>query len=285
MPPGDLRMALAALCGDDDLGPHVEPTWCSTGSPAPATWPGTRRQPADHRPAGSARRHRRGLWTGSARLLGARGRVLPMAARAAARSSPTSRALDPERPGARRARRGQVAVASTRGEVARLCAASRPTRRPARTPSTPSPTPTGDRARPRVLVHQRAAAPAGAGHRSRGPASPAGASSWRSTSPRSRGRRAGSRRNGTSRCWRRTLPGLPGRHRAGRPAAASPTRRLWPRPRPGSAPGSCSLRSPAATGRRGTTRPARLRRSAASSPPERTTVRRAHPSRVRVEGW
>jgi uncharacterized cofD-like protein len=32
LPPGDLRMALAALCGDDEWGR----TWASTGSPARA---------------------------------------------------------------------------------------------------------------------------------------------------------------------------------------------------------------------------------------------------------
>ena len=42
LPPGDLRMALAALAGDDDWGRTVAPACCSTGSAAPARWPATR---------------------------------------------------------------------------------------------------------------------------------------------------------------------------------------------------------------------------------------------------
>ena len=40
LPPGDLRMALAALCGDDDWG-TTWAGWCSTGSAATARWPAT----------------------------------------------------------------------------------------------------------------------------------------------------------------------------------------------------------------------------------------------------
>ena len=41
LPPGDLRMALAALAGARRLGPHLGATCCSTGSPATARWPAT----------------------------------------------------------------------------------------------------------------------------------------------------------------------------------------------------------------------------------------------------
>ena len=79
LPPGDLRMALAALCGDDDWGQHLEPTCCSTGSRSDGDAARPRgRQPADRRrcwellgdPVAALD------WVG--RLLGARGRVLPM---------------------------------------------------------------------------------------------------------------------------------------------------------------------------------------------------------------
>ena len=42
------------------VGPHLEPRWSSTGSPARATAPATRRQPADRRALGAARRPGRG---------------------------------------------------------------------------------------------------------------------------------------------------------------------------------------------------------------------------------
>ena len=53
LPPGDLRMALAALCGDDEWGR----TWADV-RPAPVRRPGRdagprRRQPADRRRCGS----------------------------------------------------------------------------------------------------------------------------------------------------------------------------------------------------------------------------------------
>ena len=42
LPPGDLRMALAALCGDDDWGQHLGARCCSTASPATARCAATR---------------------------------------------------------------------------------------------------------------------------------------------------------------------------------------------------------------------------------------------------
>jgi uncharacterized cofD-like protein len=115
LPPGDLRQALAALCGDDD-------------------WGGTWAQVLQHRfsSAGTMNRHAvgnllivalwellgdhvRGLdWVG--RLLGAQGRVLPMALLPLDITA-TIRGADPSRPEADVLVRGQVQVASTHGEV------------------------------------------------------------------------------------------------------------------------------------------------------------------------
>jgi uncharacterized cofD-like protein len=116
LPPGDLRMALAALCADDEWGR----TWSEV---------------AQHRFAGdgSMAGHALGnllivaLWdlfpddpvTGLdwvGRLLRCQGRVLPMASvplRVVAEVS----GLDADDPKARREVRGQVAVATTRGRV------------------------------------------------------------------------------------------------------------------------------------------------------------------------
>ena len=115
LPPGDLRQALAALCGDDDWG---------------RTWA----QLLQHRFAskGEMDRHAVGNllivalwellgdtvhgleWVG--RLLGAHGRVLPMA------DTPIDivasvLGLDADDPGARTIVRGQAEVASTQGQV------------------------------------------------------------------------------------------------------------------------------------------------------------------------
>ncbi len=114
LPPGDLRMALAALCGDDEWGR----TWADV---------------LQHRFSGGELdehalgnllivslwdllgEHVAGLdWVG--RLLGAHGRVLPMSV------SPidiTAEVLGlvPHEPGALTTVRGQVAVASTEGQV------------------------------------------------------------------------------------------------------------------------------------------------------------------------
>ena len=141
LPPGDLRMALAALCGDDAWGT----TWSRvvqhrfTGEEAElgghavgnvlivALWEllGDTVQGLD--------------WVGL--LLGAYGRVLPMA------SVPLDlvaevQGADPERPLALSTVRGQVAAASTTGRV-RSVSRSRRTRRPARRRSPRSWTPTG----------------------------------------------------------------------------------------------------------------------------------------------
>ncbi|MBB6625964.1 uridine diphosphate-N-acetylglucosamine-binding protein YvcK [Nocardioides sp. KIGAM211] len=115
LPPGDLRMALAALCGDDDWGR----TWSDV---------------LQHRFAGDGEMrghvvgnllivslweqlgdHVQALeWVG--RLLGATGRVLPMAL------SPLDitadvRGLDPDDPEALTSVRGQVEVATTSGVI------------------------------------------------------------------------------------------------------------------------------------------------------------------------
>jgi uncharacterized cofD-like protein len=115
LPPGDLRMALAALCGDDDWG---------------RTW----ERVIQHRFAGDGemRGHTVGnllivsLWEllgdhvhaleWVARLLGASGRVLPMALTPMDITAEV-RGLDPEDPARRETVRGQVAVATTEGEI------------------------------------------------------------------------------------------------------------------------------------------------------------------------
>jgi uncharacterized cofD-like protein len=115
LPPGDLRMALAALCGDDEWGE----TWASV---------------LQHRFAGTGEMkghvvgnllivslweklgdHVEALdWVG--RLLGARGRVLPMALTPLDISAEV-RGLDPADPEALSTVRGQVAVATTEGSI------------------------------------------------------------------------------------------------------------------------------------------------------------------------
>jgi len=115
LPPGDLRQALAALCDDDVWG---------------ATWA----RVLQHRFAsqGAMDKHAVGnllivaLWellgdhvTGLewvGRLLGAQGRVLPMAL-APLDITARVRGADPERPDADSVVRGQVEVATTRGRV------------------------------------------------------------------------------------------------------------------------------------------------------------------------
>jgi uncharacterized cofD-like protein len=115
LPPGDLRMALAALCGDDEWGE----TWA---------------QVLQHRFAGTG--EMRGHVTGNllivslwellgdhvaaldlvGRLLGARGRVLPMALTPLDITAEVS-GIDPADPTARTTVRGQVAVATAPGVV------------------------------------------------------------------------------------------------------------------------------------------------------------------------
>jgi uncharacterized cofD-like protein len=131
LPPGDLRQALAALCGDDDWGR----TWASvlqhrfrSGGDLHdhalgnllivALWEllagaGTDRASATARGESSA--HVVGLdWV--ARLLGARGRVLPMSA-VPLDVVANVRGTDPRHPDDVTLVRGQVQVASTRGRV------------------------------------------------------------------------------------------------------------------------------------------------------------------------
>jgi uncharacterized cofD-like protein len=116
LPPGDLRMALAALCGDDDWG---------------RTWERVLQHRFDG--DGPLRDHAVGnlLLVGLAevlddpvaaldvvgRLLGARGRVLPLSCTPLDIEADVL-GLDPADPAAVRAVRGQVAVATTRGSVA-----------------------------------------------------------------------------------------------------------------------------------------------------------------------
>jgi uncharacterized cofD-like protein len=115
LPPGDLRQALAALCRDDEWGR----TWATV---------------LQHRFASSGELHNHAMgnllivalwellgghvdgldWV--ARLLGAEGRVLPMAAVPLDIRARVS-GLDPDNPDALSLVRGQVEVASTEGQV------------------------------------------------------------------------------------------------------------------------------------------------------------------------
>jgi uncharacterized cofD-like protein len=115
LPPGDLRQALAALCGDDDWGR----TWARV---------------LQHRFASDGAMHQHAvgnllivaLWellgdhvdglAWVARLLGAQGRVLPMSV-APIDITAQVRGADPAAPGATSTVRGQVEVASTLGRV------------------------------------------------------------------------------------------------------------------------------------------------------------------------
>ncbi len=124
LPPGDLRMALTALCGDDDWGR----TWAS----ALQHRFDSRGELHDHAlgnllivalwqlldASGGADAHVAGLdWV--ARLLGARGRVLPMAA-VPLDVVAQVRGADPAAPDTEVQVRGQVEVASTSGQVASI---------------------------------------------------------------------------------------------------------------------------------------------------------------------
>ncbi len=115
LPPGDLRMALAALCGDDESGR----TWADVlqyrfNSAGPL---------ADHAIGNLLIA---GLWERLgdpvagldmvARLLGAKGRVLPMASVPLDIEADVI-GLDPDKPDERSEVRGQATVAKTPGEV------------------------------------------------------------------------------------------------------------------------------------------------------------------------
>lgn len=115
LPPGDLRQALSALCGDDDWG---------------STW--ARVLQHRFRSEGDMDEHALGnmlivaLWQllgdhvdgldWVARLLGARGRVLPMAT-VPLDITALVEGVDPSRPDEATTVRGQVEVATTRGRV------------------------------------------------------------------------------------------------------------------------------------------------------------------------
>jgi uncharacterized cofD-like protein len=115
LPPGDLRQALSALCGDDDWGRTwarvLQHRFASTGE-------------MDNHAVGNLLivtlwellgDHVGGLdWV--ARLLGAHGRVLPMAVTPIDISA-VVRGADPARPDALSTVQGQVEVASTGGQV------------------------------------------------------------------------------------------------------------------------------------------------------------------------
>ena len=115
LPPGDLRQALSALCGDDDWGRTwarvLQHRFVSDGE-------------MDNHAVGNLLivtlwellgDHVDGLdWV--ARLLGAQGRVLPMAVTPMDITA-TVRGADPARPGELSTVRGQVQVASTGGQV------------------------------------------------------------------------------------------------------------------------------------------------------------------------
>jgi len=115
LPPGDLRQALAALCGDDDWGR----TWASVLQHRFAS-----RGEMDEHAVGNLLivalwellgEHVSGLdWVG--RLLGAHGRVLPMSVTAIDMTAQV-RGVDPADPRAITLVRGQVEVASTSGQV------------------------------------------------------------------------------------------------------------------------------------------------------------------------
>ena len=192
LPPGDLRMALAALCGDDEWGQ----TWSRV---------------VQHRFRSEGELHGHAVgnllivalwellgdpvagldWVG--RLLGAHGRVLPMA------SVPLDIEAEVELGGEITTVRGQVACALTPGRVlGDLARAGEPARLPGGGAR-------GARGRlggvrPRVVVHQRAAAPDGARAR-RGPARHRARGAWStSTSPRSRARPTASPPRSTWRC-------------------------------------------------------------------------------------
>ena len=164
LPPGDLRMALAALAERraDRRATLPGPTVLQhrlrrrrrAGRP-----PG--RQPAADRPAGTARRPGDRPWTASAGLVGARGRVLPMSAR----PLDLVAEVDQRRPGRPGARRAGSAASRRSPPPPAGCARSGccpRTRRPARRRCAAILAADAVILGPGLLVHQRDPAPAGA---------------------------------------------------------------------------------------------------------------------------
>ena len=229
LPPGDLRMALAALCGDDEWGQHLARRAAAPLRRRPAPLGGhAARQPADRRAVGAARRP--GRRAGPGRPAARRPRPGAADGRRAARASrPRSRGARPRatRTRSRRsAARSQVAVDA--GPGARRCAWSRPTRRPAprRWPRSRERRLGRARARapgsPRVMPHLlRARAARGARRQPR----PGGCSTL-NLGPH-RARPPASRRSTTSRCSPRYAPDLRLDVGAGRPERRSTTSRRW----------------------------------------------------------
>jgi uncharacterized cofD-like protein len=115
LPPGDLRQALAALCGDDEWGR----TWARVLQHRFASDGGMNEHAVGNLLIVALwellGEHVDGLdWVG--RLLGAQGRVLPMSV-SPLDITASVRGLDPAHPDALSTVRGQVQVATTRGTV------------------------------------------------------------------------------------------------------------------------------------------------------------------------
>ena len=154
LPPGDLRMALAALAGDDP----EHRAWAELLAAPPRRHrragraPG--RQPDAHRRCSSARPIRSGALARLAELVGAVGRVLPMSPVPLDLVGEADR-FDPDDPSRTRRIRGQSSIAATPGRVLSVqllpqrCAGLRRGRR-RRARGRPR------RARPGFVVHQRA---------------------------------------------------------------------------------------------------------------------------------
>ena len=214
LPPGDLRMALAALCGESEWG---------------QTW----RDVLQHRFAGDGPLggHALGnllivaLWellddpvAGLdlvARLLEAQGRVLPMAAVPLTIEADVS-GLDPTDPDAVRVVSGQAAGRASRPARSTRCGWCRPTRRPTRRRWRPSAGRLGG-ARPGLVVHLGDAAPARARAAPRPSASPGPDGCSCSTSTPARARRPASVRGVSSRPSSRWRPRPAARRGARRP--------------------------------------------------------------------
>ena len=116
LPPGDLRMALAALCGDDDVGRDLVPGRAAPVRRLTASWPGMPSGTCCSPGCGTCSAIRSPAWTWVGRLLRVTGRVLPMAAVPLEIVACVS-GLDPLAPEVVREVRGQAAVAVTRGRV------------------------------------------------------------------------------------------------------------------------------------------------------------------------